>query len=151
MKPFIKRLLVGLISILLFGNLFGQTTPRIISKNKIMYGRKELTFVQNITNSSRSVKGKIYVELIKDSIFKRLYIFDGAKLIYFIGDGISTNFIDSEKFVTEYYGIRIENRNQYSIVLDIVNLKRQTFSDPLQIVYAETQKRFDIPPPDPNE
>lgn len=151
MKLLNKWLQVALILILLCGNLFGQTTPRIISKNKIMYEHKELTFVQNITNSSRSVKGKIYVQLIKDSIFKRLYIFDGAKLIYFIGDGVSTNFIDTEKFVPEYYGLRIENRNKVAIILDIVNPKEQSWSDPWEIVYSETKKRFDTPPPDPNE
>jgi len=116
----------------------------IFSKNNIINENKDLTFVQNITNSPTSVKGKSYVELILDSIFKRLYIFDGAKLKYFIGNGLSTNFIDTERFVPEYYGLKIGNRNQYSIVPDIVNQKGQPFSDPWQIVYSETKKRFEI-------
>jgi hypothetical protein len=151
MKHFIKRLLVGLISILLFGNLFGQTVPHIISKNKIRYNNKELTFVQIMLDSANSIKGKVYVELINGSIFKRLYILDGTKLTYFVGDGVSTNFIDTERFVPEYFGLKIENRNQHSIVLGIVNPKGQPWSDAWQIVYSETEKRFDIPPPDPNE
>jgi len=150
-KQFIKKLQAGLIFILIIGKISGQTVPHIISKNKILYNNKELTFVQNMRDSANSIKGKVYVEFIKDSIFKRLYIFDGAKLKYFIGDGVSTNLIDTERFVPEYYGLKIENRNQYSIVLGIVNPKGQPWSDAWQIVYSETKKRFDIPPPDPNE
>jgi len=151
MKHFAIRLQVGLIFILLCGKLLGQAVPHVISKNKILYKNKELTFIQNILDSSNSIKGKIYVEVIKDSIFKRLYIFDGTKLKYFVGDGISTNTIDTEKFVENYFGLAFSRRDKHSIIIEIVNIKGEPSSDAWQIEYIRTENRFDIPPPDPNE
>lgn len=116
-----------------------------ISNEKIQYDNKELTFVQDLLDSTNLIKGKVYVEFINDSVFKRLYIFEGKDLKYFVGDGKLTNFIDTVGAIKDYYGLRFIEQSKYSIGIEITDKKGNGCSDPWSIKYIEDRKVFDNP------
>lgn len=123
-----------------------KSQSQINSNNKISYGNKELTFVQDILDTTNTTKGKVYVELIAgDSIFKRLYIFDGPDLKYFAGDGLLTNLIDTTKAVTDYYGIKFIARGKHFIEIEIADKDGHGTSDSWRIEYIAPKKKFDNP------
>jgi hypothetical protein len=116
-----------------------------ISNEKIHYENKELTFVQDLLDSTNSIKGKVYVEFINDSVFKRMYIFDDKDLKYFVGDGKLTNLLDTVGAIEDYYGFRFIKQSKYSIGIEITDRKGNGCSDPWSIKYIEDRKVFDNP------
>ena len=114
------------------------------SFNKIKYNGKELTFIQDILDSSNTTKAKVYVQFIAgDSIFKRLYIFDGKELKYFAGDGLITNFIDTTNAITDYYGIKFTDRGKYFVEFVISDKDGKSASDNWRIEYITSKRKFD--------
>ena len=111
---------------------------KILSTEKLRYDNKELTFIQDLLDSSNQVKGKLYVELLNDSAFKRLYILNGKELKYFIGDNIFTNTIDTLKYgnpniASLYFSLRYK----YYFTVYFPG------ADPFTIKYIDSRKRFD--------
>ncbi len=119
---------------------------QVSSGDNISYEGKELTFIQDILDTSNATRGKVYVELIAgDSIFKRLYIFDGTALKYFAGDGLLTNLSDTTKAVDNYFGIKFIARDKYFIDIEIADKAGHGASDTWRIEYIIAKKRFDNP------
>lgn len=116
-----------------------------VINEKIHYDNRELTFVQDLLDSTNLIKGKVYVEFINDSVFKRLYIFEGKELKYFVGDGKLTNFIDTVDAIENYYGFRFIEQSKNSIGIEITDKKGNGCSDSWSIKYIEERKVFDNP------
>jgi hypothetical protein len=114
-------------------------SSKIVSNKKIHFYNRELTFVQDLLDSSDHVKGKLYVQLFNDSSFFKLYVLDGEKVKYFIGDSIYTNRIDTMSYGNDrslpfQFGVRY--KNHFSVYLP--------GSDLLTIHYYDKQGYFDF-------
>lgn len=111
---------------------------KISSTKKITYKNKELTYVLDLQDSSNHIQGEVYVELVNDSSFIRLYIFNGKDLKYFVGDYIFTNKIDTTEYGNPHNSLwQFDLRWKHTITIFCGG------SDPLTINYYDKAKRFD--------
>ncbi len=111
---------------------------KIQSRETMLFDDKELTFVQDLFDSTNQLRGKLYIQLLTDSSFSRLFVLDGNELKYFIGDNIYTNKIDTLKYGNPnsdalYFSSR--TRNSFTVYFP--------GSDPQTIQFIDSKKRFD--------
>lgn len=111
---------------------------KIVSREKITFDGKELTYIQDLLDSSDQVKGKLYVELLNDSSFARLYILDGKELKYFIGDNIITNKLDTTTYSNDRnlpFQFELRWKHEFTVFF--------AGSDPLTINHYDKKRKFD--------
>jgi hypothetical protein len=114
-------------------------STKIVSGGKISFDDRELTYVQDLLDSSDHVRGKLYVELLNDSSFKRLYVLDGKEIKFLIGGNVMTNridsmFYDNSKNIPFQFDVRCKH---YFVVYFGA-------SDPMGIHYFDKHKEFNI-------
>jgi hypothetical protein len=114
-------------------------SSRIVSKEHINFEGQELTFVQAMVDSAGKERGKVFVRLITDSTFSKLYILDGNELKYFIGDHIMTNRIDTLRYSDSH-----STPFQFSLRWKHYITVFMGGSDPLSIYYFDKKGIFDL-------
>lgn len=114
-------------------------SSRIVSKEQINFEGQELTFVQAMVDSAGKERGKVFVKLITDSTFSKLYILDGNELKYFIGNHIITNRVDTLRYSDSH-----STPFQFSLRWKHYITVFMGGSDPLSIYYFDKKGIFDL-------
>ena len=106
----------------------------------------ELSFVQNIVDSNNQVKGNLYIQKLNDSLFSKLVIYRGSRLVYYATDSIVTNFIDTIKIdPKKYLGLKFLSRSTIYVSVILINRDSLPGSDPWIIQYMKQKDIFDNP------
>lgn len=118
----------------------------IESTEQMDYDSKKLSFVQSLYDNEVK-KGDIYVELVNDSIFKSLYIFDmNKKIKYEVGNGIFTNLTDTTKYSeTDFFGFKFVVRCKKYVAFTLANPQGESNSDRWHLEYMSDTDGFDNP------
>ena len=120
------------------------TAALIIPKGTLRYQGRKLSLVQTLKDR-KTTRGKLYVELLNDSTFRRLYIIDGRELKYFAGDHYFTNGSDTIPIDEQVKGFRFRKRNGKRVVIGGVNARGKFCTDDWTIQYVEDEKGFNNP------
>jgi hypothetical protein len=121
-------------------------SPLIVSKTKITYKSSQLTYIQDLVDSTESTTGKVYVQLLNDSIFTKLFVFDNDSLKYYVGEGVLTNGIDTTGYnSTNFFGFEFTVRCKNYIVIEMVDSTGKGISDSWTIQFLDTDRIFDNP------
>ena len=121
-------------------------SPIIVSKHKINYKSSQLTYIQDLVDSTESIRGKVYVQLLNDSLFTKLFVLENDSLKYYVGDGVLTNGIDTTKYnTTNFFGLEFIVRCKTYVVIEMVDKTGKGISDSWTIQFLDTDKIFDNP------
>jgi hypothetical protein len=121
-------------------------SPLITSPKKITYRSNELIYVQDLVDSESKSMAQLYVQIVNDSTFSKLFVLSNDSLKYYVGDGVLTNFNDSTPYNThDFFGFEfIERCNKY-VTIEMVDKSGNGISDPWTIQYSDKRKIFDNP------
>lgn len=120
-------------------------SSKIISNLAIEYKATRLTYIQDLIDSTNSISGKVYVQLLNDSIFKKLYVFSDDNLKYYVGDGLFTNQVDTTNYNTNTYGFKFTLRYKSYVEIECVDNRGNGVSDSWTIKYIDKDRTFDNP------
>jgi hypothetical protein len=125
-----------------------QNTSLDAETGKTMnYQGKTLYYVFSLKDSLDVMQGDVYAEKVphEDTIYKRIYIFNRDSVVYFIGDGILTNNIETKKTAVPYYGYRFTGNDNHFFEFAIIDDHGLEISDTWRIQYNMKDQRFEAP------
>ena len=121
-------------------------SPFITSNKKIIFRSIELTYVQDLIDSTGNSIAQLYVQIMNDSTFTKLFVLSNDSLRYYVGDGVLTNWIDSTPYNThDFYGFEFKVRCNKYVTIEMVDTSGKGISDTWTIQYFDKKKKFDNP------
>jgi hypothetical protein len=121
-------------------------SPLITSNKKITYRSIELTYVQDLIDSTGNSIAQLYVQIMNDSTFTKLFVLSNDSLRYYVGDGVLTNWIDSTPYNTrDFFGLEFIVRCNKYVTIEMVDTSGKGISDSWTIQYLDKKKKFDNP------